>query len=83
MNVAMAQNLKNSFEALVSKPKISLMQWLKHELSFATTEAVYGPQNPFRDPAVEAAFWYAKPSCRTMVIHIASNATTGRMKITS
>jgi hypothetical protein len=39
------------------KQRMSLYDWVQHEVTMATTEAVYGPSNPFRDPKVAAAFW--------------------------
>lgn len=33
---------------------ISLFDWVSRQVLAATTESVYGPQNPFRDPAVVA-----------------------------
>lgn len=35
-----------------------LWAWVQHEITVATTESVYGPMNPYRDPKVEAGFWY-------------------------
>lgn len=34
---------------------ISLFEWASRQVMVATTESVYGPQNPFRDPAVIAS----------------------------
>lgn len=36
---------------------VDLFAWVQHEITMATTEAVYGPANPYRDPAVEHGFW--------------------------
>lgn len=36
--------------------KVQLWQWARHELLLASTEGVYGPKNPFRDPAMEKAW---------------------------
>ena len=61
MNRVMVQNIAASLESLKAengKPiKIGLVQWLRHEITMATTNAVYGPMNPFKDPKVEGAFW--------------------------
>ena len=35
---------------------IKLYEWTRHEMLMATTEAVFGPKNPYRDPAVEQAW---------------------------
>ncbi|KAK4694388.1 hypothetical protein P7C71_g3193, partial [Lecanoromycetidae sp. Uapishka_2] len=36
---------------------IGLIRWVRHELTVAITDCVYGPGNPFKDRAVEDAFW--------------------------
>lgn len=37
--------------------RIELMRWIRHELTMASTNAVYGPMNPFNDPRVEDSWW--------------------------
>ncbi|KAK6083888.1 25-hydroxycholesterol 7-alpha-hydroxylase 1 [Seiridium cupressi] len=32
---------------------VQLFEWVRHELLMESTEGVYGPKNPFRDPAME------------------------------
>lgn len=36
--------------------KVGLWQWTRQTMVTATTEAVWGPQNPWRDPAVDEAW---------------------------
>jgi hypothetical protein len=36
--------------------RVSMYSWIRGEVLVATTDAVYGPKNPFRDPAV-ATSW--------------------------
>jgi len=36
---------------------IKLASWLRETITVATTNSVYGPQNPFKDAAVVDAFW--------------------------
>lgn len=36
--------------------KMDLWKWVRHEIFFATTEAIYGPLNPFRCAANEDAW---------------------------
>lgn len=36
---------------------IKLASWLRETITIATTNSVYGPQNPFKDAAVVNAFW--------------------------
>ncbi|KAH7304100.1 cytochrome P450 [Stachybotrys elegans] len=35
---------------------IKLFEWVRHELFVASSESVYGPKNPFRDPSLEGAW---------------------------
>jgi hypothetical protein len=43
---------------------IGLIEWVRHELTLGITDCVYGPGNPFKEKAVEEAFWYAKTTQR-------------------
>lgn len=63
MNRIMIQNIAASVEKLrpgniSSTTEVNLMQWLRHELTMATTRAIYGPQNPYADCNVENGFWW-------------------------
>ncbi|ETS75310.1 hypothetical protein PFICI_12254 [Pestalotiopsis fici W106-1] len=57
MNRRAIEVIAQSLDAHVSKGSttIKLFDWVRHELLFASTEAVYGPENPFRDPKMEKA----------------------------
>jgi len=62
MNRVMIQNIAASLEHIRPEKgcldtSISLMRWLRHELTMATTNAVYGPLNPYVDRNVEDGFW--------------------------
>ena len=62
MNRVMIQNIAASIDKLKAPRKgeatrIKLMEWLQHELTLATTNAVYGHMNPFQNPKIEKAFW--------------------------
>lgn len=35
---------------------VSLFAWIRSEVLLGTTDAVYGPHNPFRDPEIEKAW---------------------------
>ena len=63
MNRIMVQNVAASLDSLSScahQPvKIKLAKWLREIITAATTNSVYGPQNPFKDDAVVDGFWYA------------------------
>lgn len=58
MNRRAIQVLSKSLDKWSQKgaTKIQLWKWTRHELLLASTESVYGPKNPFRDPAMEEAW---------------------------
>lgn len=35
---------------------VELFSWVRDELFMATTESIYGPKNPFRDPTLKQAW---------------------------
>ncbi|OTB09632.1 hypothetical protein M426DRAFT_18266 [Hypoxylon sp. CI-4A] len=49
---------------------IKLFEWVRHELLLASTEGVYGPKNPFRDPAMEKAWYAFEPSIMMFVLNL-------------
>lgn len=60
MNRVMTQNIAASLDGLLpnGKPvKKSLARWLRDIVTIATTNSVYGPQNPYKDQSVQDAFW--------------------------
>lgn len=61
MNRIMLPTIAGSVDMLQARSgestKIGLNRWIRHELTLAITDAVYGPQNPFKDRAIEDAFW--------------------------
>lgn len=61
MNRVMVQNIATSLDGLQPPNKkgtrIQLAKWLRHHITLATTNSVYGPMNPFQDPKIEDAFW--------------------------
>ena len=62
MNRQMMQNIAVSFDRLrqsTQQPtKIGLSGWFRRNVTATSTNAVYGPQNPFDDQSVVEAFWY-------------------------
>ena len=60
MNQTMIQSISeslNEFEGNGSNT-VDLWMWVRHIMTMATTESTYGPMNPYKDEAVEKAFWY-------------------------
>ena len=62
VNDVMVQNIAASLDNLErlaeQHENIGLAEWLRSVVTAATTNSVYGPQNPFKDHAVEDGFWY-------------------------
>jgi hypothetical protein len=58
MNRVMAQTVAGAVERLKGEKVVRLFEFVAHEITRATTDAVYGPENPFRDPEVAESFWY-------------------------
>lgn len=66
MNRVMIQSIAASLDSLqvsVDKPKLKLAKWLRSNVTIATTNSIYGPQNPFKDDSVADAFWYVTRAC--------------------
>ncbi|KAI0191895.1 hypothetical protein F4808DRAFT_465278 [Astrocystis sublimbata] len=49
---------------------VHMFQWIRHELLIATTEGVYGPKNPFRDPTMERAWYTFEPGMMMFVLNL-------------
>ena len=59
MSETMTQSLERLFSGLNCEEGeiMDLYRWTRHAVTIASTDAVYGPSNPFRDPLVEDGFW--------------------------
>lgn len=60
MNRDMIQSIAASLDSLEvsrDRTKLKLAHWLRRNVTRATTNSVYGPQNPFKDDSVADAFW--------------------------
>ena len=49
--------------ATKSHQNIHLYKWVSRVISMATTDAVYGPENPFKHPGILEAFRYVRNKC--------------------
>ncbi|KAI9646486.1 hypothetical protein NHQ30_004479 [Ciborinia camelliae] len=64
--------------------KINLWEWVRHEMTVVTTESLYGVENPYRDPKVEAGFWAFSDASMNLLLPnflkgiVASKAVSGR-----
>ena len=59
LNNAMLRNITGFLGKLgnEAQSEIPLLNWLRHEMTVATTGAIYGLKNPFRAREVEDGFW--------------------------
>ena len=62
MNRVMIENIASSLDQLgmdggLVNARIGLSAWLRKAITMATTNAVYGPENPFKEGSVADAFW--------------------------
>ena len=63
MNRLMIQSIEASLENNLTSEasqtvRLQLAGWLRESVTAATTNSVYGPQNPFKEKDVVNAFWY-------------------------
>lgn len=58
INGAAVRHIAESLEDFRGKGPtiVELFSWIRGEIFMATTEAIYGPKNPFRDPVLEKAW---------------------------
>lgn len=73
MNRRAIQVIAGSLDAWSHKKttEIQLWQWVRHELLMASTEGVYGPNNPFRDdPAMEQAWYTFEPNMMMFILKL-------------
>lgn len=58
INSAAIQHISYSLAHLHnnSPTTVELFSWVRSELFMATTESIYGPKNPFRDPSLKQAW---------------------------
>jgi len=60
MNVDAATIASKHFQKLdAPNSEFDLLEWARHQTLQVVSESTYGPDNPFWDPKVESAFWYA------------------------
>ncbi|EQL35225.1 hypothetical protein BDFG_02981 [Blastomyces dermatitidis ATCC 26199] len=62
ISCAIARHLSDSIEKL--SLTVELFSWVRGEIFRAITESTYGPKNPFRDPALEKA-WFPDEKRKT------------------
>ncbi|KID84407.1 cytochrome P450 [Metarhizium guizhouense ARSEF 977] len=48
--------------------RINILAWFRHEFGMSSTNGIYGPKDPFKDPKVEAGFWAFDDSITDLLI---------------
>ncbi len=62
MTSIVAYDLNDSIQELHGKTtRINVLHWFRHAFGISSTDGIYGPGNPFKDPKVEAGFWCEPP----------------------
>jgi hypothetical protein len=56
INDAAIQYISRFLGRINTPDNVELFSWIRHQVFMATTESVYGPDNPFQDPALENAW---------------------------
>ena len=72
--------------AAPSPEPMALTEWLRHTVTIAATDAVYGPGNPLRNMATEQAFWDCDAGITSLALSpipglLAPKAVAGRSVI--
>lgn len=57
MNERMTQLLSPLVDELARRKTVDLYSWCSHVITLASTEASYGPLNPYKSREIEDAFW--------------------------
>lgn len=74
MNRVMIQNIAGSLDDLIPAGSgyvnINLSHWLRDIVTLATTNSVYGPQNPFKDREVQDSFWQFENQMMSILVGI-------------
>ncbi|MCJ1381605.1 hypothetical protein MMC17_004716 [Xylographa soralifera] len=82
MNRQMIENIARSLDGLIApaqqSTKIDLWNWLRRHVTAATTNAVYGPQNPFKDESVVDAFWQFEGQIMAILVGVLPSITARR-----
>ncbi|KAJ8114557.1 hypothetical protein ONZ43_g4875 [Nemania bipapillata] len=71
-----AYDLNDSIRKLHGKTtRVNLLHWFRHEFGISSTNGIYGPENPFKDPKVEAGFWAFDDSITDLLVTPKANLT--------
>ncbi|KAJ9228434.1 hypothetical protein DTO166G5_8589 [Paecilomyces variotii] len=82
MNRRMIDVLNESIDELVSYPnrRIDLVEWCRNAMTIASTDAVYGPLNPYKSRTIQDAFWDVESNLSLLMINIAGWITARKAR---
>ncbi|MCJ1348396.1 hypothetical protein MMC31_006628 [Peltigera leucophlebia] len=77
MNSTMIKNLQISIDKLESQRNVSfdLHTWCRHAIVVASTDAVYGPLNPYKSEEIENAFWTYESNLSILLLNVLPHIT--------
>ncbi|KAJ5692421.1 hypothetical protein N7462_001844 [Penicillium macrosclerotiorum] len=86
MNIRMAQLMRPFIDDLGQSGTVDLYKWCKDAIVAASTDATYGPLNPYKDPEIIDAWWdfedgLAALMANTLPWLIARKPWAGRNKV--
>ncbi|PCH00164.1 Cytochrome P450 [Penicillium occitanis (nom. inval.)] len=71
MNKAMLANLENFINALETQDQaFDLWAWTRHVISIASTDAVFGPENPYAKDNYEQTFWEYELNITLLLVNV-------------
>ncbi|KAB8251166.1 cytochrome P450 [Aspergillus flavus] len=72
MNGKMIAVLKTIIDELASQPDnvVDLYEWCSHAVTVASTDAVYGPLNPYRSESNRRAFWAIESNLSLLMMNV-------------
>ncbi|KAI1146364.1 cytochrome P450 [Nemania diffusa] len=71
MNRVSVESIATSLNTIATKrTRIQMFPWIRHEIFMATSDGVYGPKNPLRQPNVEAAWYEFEPTIVLFLVNL-------------
>lgn len=72
LNRAAIGSFATSFDRLAARGRttVKLFDWVRHEIFAATTDATYGPHNPFRQAKNERAWFELESGILTLLLNV-------------
>lgn len=61
MNLRMVKLMRPFIDEMGEKSTFDLYKWCQDTIALASTDATYGPMNPYGDKEVADSFWFVNP----------------------